>query len=146
MAVGGPILIIIVGAILRWAINVQSWWWAAHGWWISVPALGDILLIGGFIWLAIVIGLEVSRRAQARQREAQQREYQQQRDAQQREYEEQREAQERQRLEQRDAQERQRMEDEWRQARELERARSVQRMAQRAAAGRRRRDDDDEDA
>jgi hypothetical protein len=108
--VGGPIVAIIGGAILRFAINVESWWWAAHGWWISVPTLGNILLIGGAAWLAIVIGLEGSRRAQVRRRDSEQRLHEDQ---------------------------------DWRQARELERARSVARMTMRGADGRRRRDDDD---
>jgi hypothetical protein len=75
VGVSGPIVAIIVGAILRFAVNVESWWWAAHGWWISVPTLGDILLIGGAAWLAMVLALEGSRRAQVRRREFEQRQH-----------------------------------------------------------------------
>jgi hypothetical protein len=117
MSVTGPAIALIAGAILRFAINVQTWWWAAHGWWISVTTLGDILLIGGGIWLAVALALEVNRRSQARRTAAEQTQLQ----------------------ERRDSLHDQARSDDWDKLRELERARSMGRMAEGAA--RRRRDD-----
>jgi hypothetical protein len=120
MSITGPAVAIIAGAILRFAIHVETWWWAAHGWWISVTTLGDILLIGGGLWLAVALILEGNRRVQARRTAAEQVQLQQHRDS----------------LHD------QARSDDWDQLRELERARSVGRMAEGAA--RRRRDDVDE--
>jgi|HubBroStandDraft_4_1064222.scaffolds.fasta_scaffold164423_2 hypothetical protein len=117
MSVTGPAIALIAGAILRFAINVQTWWWAAHGWWISVTTLGDILLIGGGVWLIVALALEASHRGQAKRTAAEQAQL----------------------MERRDSLHDQARSDDWEQLRELERARSMGRIAE--GTVRRRKDD-----
>jgi hypothetical protein len=117
----GPVVAIIAGTILRFAVHVQTWWWAAHGWWISVTTLGDILLIGGVAWLALALALEGSRRSQNRRQHQEQL----------------------QREERRDSVSAQAQDTDWRNIRDLERARSASRIALRGMGGRKRGDDDE---
>jgi len=55
MTIGGSIALIVVGAILRWAIT----WNSAY---VDIKAIGLILLIAGVVCLGISIWLLVSRR------------------------------------------------------------------------------------
>ena len=55
MTIGGSIALIVVGAILRWAIT----WNSAY---IDIKAIGLILLIAGVVCLGISIGVLVARR------------------------------------------------------------------------------------
>jgi len=55
MTIGGSIALIVVGAILRWAIT----WNSAY---VDIKAIGLILLIAGVVCLGISIGILVARR------------------------------------------------------------------------------------
>jgi hypothetical protein len=55
MTIGGSIALIVVGAILRWAIT----WNSAY---VDIKAIGLILLIAGVVCLGISIGMLVARR------------------------------------------------------------------------------------
>ena len=55
MTIGGSIALIVVGAILRWAIT----WNSAY---VDIKAIGLILLIAGVVCLGISIWVTVSRR------------------------------------------------------------------------------------
>jgi uncharacterized membrane protein YedE/YeeE len=55
MTIGGSIALIVVGAILRWAIT----WNSAY---VDIKAIGLILLIAGVVCLGISIWLLVARR------------------------------------------------------------------------------------
>jgi hypothetical protein len=55
MTIGGSIALIVVGAILRWAIT----WNSAY---VDIKAIGLILLIAGVVCLGISIGVLVARR------------------------------------------------------------------------------------
>jgi hypothetical protein len=55
MTIGGSIALIVIGAILRWAIT----WNSAY---VNIKAIGLILLIAGVVCLGISIWLLVSRR------------------------------------------------------------------------------------
>ena len=58
MTIGGSIALIIIGAILRFAVT-----WTPDG--INLQIVGDILMIGGVIGLIISIAFLVSRRRRA---------------------------------------------------------------------------------
>lgn len=55
MTIGGSIALIVVGAILRWAIT----WNSAY---VDIKAIGVILIIAGVVCLGISIWILVSRR------------------------------------------------------------------------------------
>jgi hypothetical protein len=55
MTIGGSIALIVIGAILRWAIT----WNSAY---VNIKAIGLILLIAGVVCLGISIWILVSRR------------------------------------------------------------------------------------
>ena len=55
MTIGGSIALIIVGAILRFAII----WHASY---VNIQAMGVILMIGGAVGLAISLGMMIWRR------------------------------------------------------------------------------------
>jgi len=55
MTIGGSIALIIIGAILRFAVT-----WTPNG--IDLQVVGLILIIGGLVGLAISIGFLVARR------------------------------------------------------------------------------------
>ena len=55
MTIGGSIALIVIGAILRWAIT----WNSAY---VDIKAIGLILLIAGVVCLGISIGMLVARR------------------------------------------------------------------------------------
>ena len=55
MTIGGSIALIVIGAILRWAIT----WNSAY---VDIKAIGLILLIAGVVCLGISIGVLVARR------------------------------------------------------------------------------------
>lgn len=55
MTIGGSIALIIVGAILRFAI---IW----HTSYVNIQAMGVILMIGGLVGLSLSIGLPIWRR------------------------------------------------------------------------------------
>ena len=55
MTIGGSIALIVIGAILRYAIS----WSPSH---INVPLIGAILMIGGAIGLIISLAFLFSRR------------------------------------------------------------------------------------
>lgn len=57
MTIGGSIALIIIGAILRFAI---TW----HAPYVNIQAMGVILMIGGVVGLGISIGISVWRRRQ----------------------------------------------------------------------------------
>ena len=58
MTIGGSIALIIIGAILRFAVT-----WTPNG--VDLQIVGDILMIGGVIGLIISIAFLVSRRRRA---------------------------------------------------------------------------------
>jgi uncharacterized membrane-anchored protein len=55
VTIGGSIALIIIGAILRFAVT-----WTPNG--IDLQVVGMILIIGGLVGLAISIGFLVARR------------------------------------------------------------------------------------
>ena len=55
MTIGGSIALIIIGAILRWAIT----WNSAY---VDIKAIGVILMISGVIGLIASVAVQVSRR------------------------------------------------------------------------------------
>lgn len=55
MTIGGSIALIIIGAILRFAI---IW----HSSYVNIQAMGVILMIGGLIGLCLSVGLPIWRR------------------------------------------------------------------------------------
>ena len=58
MTIGGSIALIIIGAILRFAVT-----WTPDG--INLQIVGDILMIGGVLGLIISISFLVARRRRA---------------------------------------------------------------------------------
>ena len=58
MTIGGSIALIVIGAILRYAVN----WSSAH---VNVPFIGLILMVGGAIGLIISLVLPMRRRRSA---------------------------------------------------------------------------------
>jgi len=55
MSIGGSVALIVIGAILRFAV---TW----HGKYVNIQAIGVILMIGGAAGLVASIGLVVYRR------------------------------------------------------------------------------------
>ena len=55
MTIGGSIALIVIGAILRWAITWNSVY-------VDIKAIGVILMIAGVVCLGISIWVTVSRR------------------------------------------------------------------------------------
>lgn len=68
MTIGGSIALIIVGAILRFAI---TW----HTTYVNIQAMGVILMIGGLVGLAISLGTMIWRRRQLSAQVTEQRRY-----------------------------------------------------------------------
>ena len=69
MTIGGSIALIIIGAILRFAIT----WMPKY---VDIQAMGVILIIGGVVGLGISLALLISRRrSQAGTRVTEQRRY-----------------------------------------------------------------------
>jgi hypothetical protein len=60
VTIGGSIALIIIGAILRFAVT-----WTPNG--IDLQIVGVILMIGGVVGLAISIGFLVARRRRSSQ-------------------------------------------------------------------------------
>jgi hypothetical protein len=60
VTIGGSIALIIIGAILRFAVT-----WTPNG--IDLQIVGVILMIGGAVGLAISIGFLIARRRRAGQ-------------------------------------------------------------------------------
>jgi uncharacterized membrane protein YgcG len=58
MTIGGSIALIIIGAILRFAVN-----WTPNG--IDLQVVGDILMAGGVVGLIISLSFLVARRRRA---------------------------------------------------------------------------------
>jgi hypothetical protein len=58
VTIGGSIALIIIGAILRFAVT-----WTPNG--INLQIVGDILMVGGVIGLIISISFLVARRRRA---------------------------------------------------------------------------------
>ena len=55
MTIGGSIALIVVGAILRFAV---TW----HGNYLDIQAIGVILMVAGVVGLGVSVGLLISRR------------------------------------------------------------------------------------
>jgi hypothetical protein len=55
MTIGGSIALIVVGAILKFAV---TW----HGKYLDLQAIGVILMVAGVVGLCIAVGLLISRR------------------------------------------------------------------------------------
>ena len=55
MTIGGSIALIVVGAILRFAV---TW----HGKYLNIQAIGVILMVAGVVGLGVAVGLLISRR------------------------------------------------------------------------------------
>ena len=55
MTIGGSIALIVVGAILRFAV---TW----HGKYLNLQAIGVILMVAGVVGLGVAVGLLISRR------------------------------------------------------------------------------------
>jgi hypothetical protein len=55
MTIGGSIALIVVGAILRFAV---TW----HGKYLNLQAIGVILMVAGVVGLGVSVGLLISRR------------------------------------------------------------------------------------
>jgi hypothetical protein len=55
MTIGGSIALIVVGAILRFAV---TW----KGKYLDIQAIGVILLVAGVVGLGVAVGLLISRR------------------------------------------------------------------------------------
>jgi hypothetical protein len=55
MTIGGSIALIVVGAILRFAV---TW----HGKYLDLQAIGVILMVAGVVGLGVAVGLLISRR------------------------------------------------------------------------------------
>jgi hypothetical protein len=55
MTIGGSIALIVVGAILKFAV---TW----HGKYLNLQAIGVILMIAGIVGLGVAVGLLISRR------------------------------------------------------------------------------------
>jgi hypothetical protein len=55
MTIGGSIALIVVGAILRFAV---TW----HGNYLDIQAIGVILMVAGVVGLGVAVGLLISRR------------------------------------------------------------------------------------
>ncbi|WP_427018242.1 DUF6458 family protein [Pseudarthrobacter sp. P1] len=55
MSIGGGILLIVVGAILRFALNIEVSW-------ISVPLVGNILMGAGVVVVALGLVFALRRR------------------------------------------------------------------------------------
>jgi len=60
MTIGGSIALIIIGAILRFAVT-----WTPNG--IDLQIVGDILMIGGVVGLIISLSFLIARRATSTQ-------------------------------------------------------------------------------
>ena len=55
MTIGGSIALIVVGAILKFAV---TW----HGKYLDLQAIGVILMVAGVVGLGVAVGLLISRR------------------------------------------------------------------------------------
>jgi hypothetical protein len=55
MTIGGSIALIVVGAILKFAV---TW----HGNYLDIQAIGVILMVAGVVGLGVSVGLLISRR------------------------------------------------------------------------------------
>jgi hypothetical protein len=55
MTIGGSIALIVVGAILKFAV---TW----HGNYLDLQAIGVILMVAGVVGLGVAVGLLISRR------------------------------------------------------------------------------------
>ena len=55
MTIGGSIALIIIGAILRFAV---TW----HGKYVNLQAIGVILMVSGVVGLAVSVAVLISRR------------------------------------------------------------------------------------
>jgi hypothetical protein len=55
MTIGGSIALIVVGAILKFAV---TW----HGQYLNLQAIGVILMVAGVVGLGVAVGLLISRR------------------------------------------------------------------------------------